>query len=201
MPAQRDIILASASPRRSDLLKQVGLEFRVLPSEVDEHLDELVTPGRHVEILAERKARAVAEMLEVRDSDGNPLIIAADTIVVLDDHLLEKPVNEEHALEMLKQLRGREHRVYSSLCVLEPKSDLMRLGRRCTHVVMDVHSDERLRAYVDSGEPMDKAGAYGIQGRGAVLVREIRGDYFNVVGLSLALLAEYLADFDVLIPG
>lgn len=190
----RPLILASASPRRHALLEQIGLSFQVEYSLVAEDLPADVKPGLRVEILAERKARAVA------DNHEEGLIIGADTLVFLDDHVLEKPGDSLRAGEMLRLLRGRTHLVFSGLCLIDASSGMKRRGHRRTEVVMAPLREDEIERYVACGEGLDKAGGYGIQERGAVLIEEIRGDYPTVVGLPLRLLAEFLNDFGINLP-
>jgi septum formation protein len=172
------MVLASLSPRRRQLLEQIGLAFDVVPA----HVDETALPGEdassHVERLALEKARTVA----ARRPDA--LVIAGDTVVVLDGEILTKPLDEADAVEMLLRLQGRTHRVETGVAMVTPG------GREaCEVVAAEVRFRPFDRAmaerYVATGEPMDKAGAYGIQGRGAVLVEGIAGDYFAVMGLSV----------------
>jgi septum formation protein len=179
------IVLASMSPRRAQLLTQLGLAFESVPAE----LDETPLPGEgavdHVVRLALEKARAVA----TRRPDA--LVIAGDTVVVVDGEILAKPESPEHAAEMLLRLQGRTHRVETGVAVVAPG------GSEAVDVVgADVifrpFDMEMARSYVATGEPLDKAGAYGIQGFGAVLVESIRGDYFAVKGLPLARLIQLM---------
>lgn len=180
------VILASASPRRARLLEQIGLDFEVEPAAVDETPGPEETATEHVERLAREKAEAVA----ARHTAA--VVIGGDTVVVLDDELLGKPADPEAAADMLLRLQGREHRVESGVAVAA--------GGRTVSAV--VGADVRFRAfgrgvaeaYVATGEPLDKAGAYGIQGRGAVLVESIRGDYFTIMGLPVARLVGLLAE-------
>mgnify|MGYP001088437470 CR=1 FL=1 len=179
------LVLASASPRRRRLLEQIGLRFQADPA----HVDETALPGEtaveHVERLARAKAMAVA----ARHPDA--LVVAGDTTVTLDGELLAKPVDEDDAVAILLRLQGREHRVETGVAVAGPA------GRVVSAVVgADVRfrafDEDTARAYVRTGEPMDKAGAYGIQGKGAVLVESIRGDYFTIMGLPVARLVQLL---------
>ncbi|MDT8324304.1 MAG: Maf family protein [Bacteroidota bacterium] len=174
------LVLASRSPRRQHLLSQIGLTFDCMPSGVDEILDETVGPEDHVTILAERKARDVADRLLAG------IVVGADTIVVLDGDIIEKPVSEDDAARMLQRLSNRRHEVYTGYSLVEVPSG--RTLTRCerTEVWFRTLADEEIRSYVQSGSPMDKAGAYGIQDDfGAVFVRKIAGDFYNVMGLPL----------------
>ena len=186
-----DIILASQSPRRKALLEQIGLAFRVHVSDADETIAPGTPAAEMVEELSRRKAAAVAAL----EGDG-PIIIAADTVVAVDGKSLGKPKSEADAADMLRTLSGREHQVYTGVTVTGG-------GKTVTfHVSTDVKfrplTEEDVAGYLATGEPMDKAGAYGIQGMGALLVEGIRGDYGNVVGLPLFRVGRVLAeDFGV----
>ena len=184
------IVLASASPRRRELLEKAGVDFTVRVSQAEEHIEPGTPPHEAVMQLAMQKAQAVAR--ECPDD----LVIGADTVVVLDGEILGKPADEADAARMLRRLSGQTHTVYTGVC-------LVRAGKtetffEQTQVTFYPLTDDEIAAYVATGEPMDKAGAYGIQGRGCTLVREIRGDYFNVVGLPVAALYRRLVD---LYPG
>jgi septum formation protein len=179
----KPLVLASASPRRKQILEQLGLAFRVIPSGFDETLLEGETPATHVERLARGKA---AEIVARLASTGEAAcVLAADTIVVLDTEILGKPRDDQDAVRMLLGLSGRAHRVSTgvALCVpgVEPLSAVFE-----TEVQFRELSPANAAAYVESGEGRDKAGSYAIQGLGAGLVREIRGSYTNVVGLPAA---------------
>ena len=177
-------ILASASPRRRELLALAGFCFDVRVSDVE----EIVLPGQSADSnarnLAIQKAEAVAA------DYPNNCVIAADTIVVLDDVILGKPADEADAARMLRLLSGREHRVITGVCIAYKGT--RRVFSQETLVRFYPLRDDEIRAYVKTGEPMDKAGAYGIQGKGALLAEGIAGDYFNVVGLPIARLAREL---------
>ena len=183
--SDRPIILASASPRRRELLERFGVPFRVVPARGAETAPEGLTPGEQVECLARHKAAEVAA-----GADADSVVIAADTVVEIDGEILGKPGTPARAEEMLRRLSGREHRVWSGLCVRRGEKILS--GREVTSVHFRELTDGEIRAYVDTGEPMDKAGAYGAQGRGALLVRRIDGDFFTVMGLPLCRLGEML---------
>lgn len=188
---KRNLILASGSPRRKELLERLGLDFTVCPADIDETRlpdeDAFSYPLR----TAVKKAMAVAETAE------NSLVIAADTIVALDDELLGKPKTTEEAREMLRRLSGREHIVLTGIGVVDTVSGRTLSAVEQTIVYFHPLSEEEIISYVATGEPMDKAGAYGIQERGSLLVRKIDGDYFNVMGLPLAKLYRLLLSVDV----
>ena len=184
-----DMILASQSPRRKELLGQMGLRgFKVTSPEVDETVDEHLPPAQVVEELSRRKAMAVA-----RHADGDDLIIAADTVVALEGAVLGKPADQREAFAMLTALSGNRHYVYTGLTVIQ--GDQVVTQHECTTVTFRELEPEEISHYIATGEPMDKAGAYGIQGLGAMLVSGIEGDYFNVVGLPIFRLSRILAGF------
>lgn len=173
------IVLASSSSRRRDLLRELGLSFTVHAVDVDEQADLPENPDEVACVLAERKATAVSERF--RES----LVIAADTIVVLDDTPFGKPADEDDAVRMLRALSGREHRVVTAVCVAHPARGIRRTQSVSTSVRFRAVGDAEIRRYVATKEPFGKAGAYAIQGLGALLVAGIEGDYSNVVGLPL----------------
>ncbi|MBQ4040228.1 MAG: septum formation inhibitor Maf [Oscillospiraceae bacterium] len=181
------IVLASASPRRRELLEMMGLKFEILPAK-DELDAEGLSPAEAVAKIALGKAMSVAKL---RDKDD--LVIAADTLVCLDGELLGKPKDEDEAFEMLKKLSGNEHQVYTGIAVSQGAKHAS--GAEMTKVRFCKMSDEDIRNYIATFEPMDKAGAYGIQGKGAVFIEGIEGDYFNVMGLPLHKLSLMLKDF------
>ena len=196
------IILASGSPRRRELLKQAGLEFRVVTADTDETINEN-EPAKVVEELSLRKAKSVRMALE---SEGMPagdnngpegagrkrVILAADTVVSAEGVILGKPETRERAIEMLRFLSGRTHEVYTGVTLIYETFEEGNIEDRtvtfseCTKVTFYRLSEEEIEDYAATGEPMDKAGAYGIQGLGVELVEKIEGDYNNVVGLPLA---------------
>ncbi len=185
-----DLILASASPRRRELMENMGLSFRVIVSEADEDsVDRCVPPEIYVQELALIKAAAVAKTII---KNKNAVVISADTIVVNDGEILGKPKDADDAVEMLSALSGKAHSVYTGFCVMRLSDAKTVCKGVCTEVVFKALTREKIEKYVATGEPMDKAGAYGIQGLGAMLVDRICGDYFNVVGLPVAELSEIL---------
>jgi septum formation protein len=191
MSALPPIVLASASPRRRELLAGIGLVFDVLPTSADETPPTGATPAGIVEELARRKA----ELAQAARPDA--LLIACDTLVFLDGAPLEKPRDRNQALDFLNTLAGREHSVFSGLAVYHAPRAALRLASRETKVSMRALSEREITRYVDSGEPFDKAGGYGIQGRGALLIDSIQGDYYNVMGLPLTLLDSMLLEFGI----
>jgi septum formation protein len=182
-----DLILASASPRRAEILSRLGLRFRTVPSRVQEDGLDGEAPVEHAQRLAQEKA------LEVGRLHPGAMVLAGDTVVVRDGVLLGKPRDREHAMEMLLSLAGRTHQVMSGLALAFPDGSL-RSGASVTMVEFRPFDERFARCYVETGEPMDKAGAYGIQGLGGVLVRGITGDYQTVVGLPVSLLLDLLEE-------
>ncbi len=180
------LILASASPRRADLLRQAGLEFTVIKPAVDEEMPDGEEPAAMVIKLARKKALDVTGCLE----HGH--VLAADTIVVCGGSILGKPADGEDARRMLGLLGGNVHDVYTGLVLYDVTGGDFQTGYSRTRVWMKPLEQDYINRYVESGEPLDKAGAYGIQGRGAVFIDRIEGCYFNVVGLPLSLLFELL---------
>ena len=178
------LILASGSPRRRELLSLITDEFEILVSGCDEFVPEGTPAEKVPAILAEQKALAVAKL---RPEDT---VIGSDTVVVLNDEIFGKPKDKAHAHAMLKALSGKKHFVYTGVAVAE-KGEVRSFVQK-TEVEFYELSDETIEKYIATGEPMDKAGAYGIQGKGSVLVKGIVGDYFNVMGLPVAETARFL---------
>ncbi len=187
----KKLILASASPRRQELLRQIGLCFEVTVKPVDETLPKGLSYDEAVCRLAYRKAREVA----LEEKEG--IIIGADTVVVYRDKVLGKPAGFSDAVNTLRNLSGDNHLVITGFCVIDAATGKVVTASETTRVFFRRLTDAEIEAYVSSGEPMDKAGSYGIQGLGAVLVDKIEGCYFNVVGLPLAKLASVLKEFGV----
>ena len=184
------LVLASTSPRRRELLGLLGLPYEIIPSSYDEEAVDpnTLTPSDYVIQLARGKASEVAARL-----DADALVIGADTTVVLDGRYLNKPVNPADAARMLRALSGRTHEVYTGLCLVHGDTVVTDFAR--TEVTFDTLTDDIIAAYVATGEPLDKAGAYGIQGKALSFIPAIHGDYFNVVGLPLFLLSQMLSKF------
>ncbi len=185
----KKFIVASASPRRRELLMNAGYEFEIIPSDADETLPENIGTEQAVCLLAERKALSVLEGRE------NSVVLGCDTVVVLDDVILGKPSDREDAKRMLRMLSGRTHQVITAVCIAEK-------GRKetfcnVTEVEFYPLSDQTLESYASTGESDDKAGSYGIQGLGAALVKGIKGDYFSVMGLPVAQCVRVLSDFGI----
>ncbi|MBB4825849.1 septum formation protein [Sporosarcina luteola] len=189
------IVLASSSPRRKELLEMVNIPFEVLPSEVEENI-ELIEHDFEgfVKTLAHTKAQAVAKRVE------DAIVIGADTIVVLDGRIYHKPASSEEAKQFLQCFSGKAHSVFTGVAIL--RNGEVSAFTEKTNVYFKKLDDALIDWYVESGDPMDKAGAYGIQTAGALLVEKIEGDYYNVVGLPIAKLASRLRELDILhLPG
>lgn len=189
----KKIILASASPRRRELLEQIGAVFEVCPAKGEEKITKS-DPGEAAEELSLAKCREVFQSLK---EDGT--VIGADTIVVLDGKILGKPSSGDEAIRMLSALRGRTHQVFTGVTVMSREGEKVQTVtfHESTQVSFYPMSDKEIEEYVLDGEPMDKAGAYGIQGKGAVFIREIQGDYNNVVGLPVARLYQELKNMGI----
>lgn len=197
--AVRRLVLASSSPRRRELVASLDLSLPVsiLMPDTDESTPPDWTPVQIVEQLALRKARGARKLL-AKDEDRNAVIVGADTIVVLDGEVMGKPKDEDDAFRMLNLLQSREHEVYSGVaCVHAEDESRETVAHRMTRVRVKPLQADRIRRYIASGEPMDKAGSYAIQGLGATIVDRIDGCYFNVVGLPLSLLSDMLAEFGI----
>ncbi|HYT50168.1 MAG TPA: Maf family protein [Pyrinomonadaceae bacterium] len=179
------IILASASPRRAEILRTVGWPFETLVVNIDESRRENEDAAGYVQRLAGEKAEAAAQ--KTRDK----IVVAADTTVVIDGHILEKPVDDKDAKRMLRLLNNRWHQVLTGIALIDSAAH-MTIAHEQTEVKFAAMSDEDIDWYVATREPMDKAGAYAIQGLGARFIEEINGDYFNVVGLPVRLLYELI---------
>ena len=182
------LYLASSSPRRKELLEKAGFEFTVEPAKISEAVLRGTPPMQIVEQLSSRKASAVAKL------HPTDTILAADTIVVLQGRILGKPKDEEAAAAMLKLLSGNVHQVYTGYTIISGEKLLC--GHEVTSVEFYPLSQQEIARYVASGEPLDKAGAYGIQGRGALFVKRVNGDFYNIVGLPIAKISRLLRRLD-----
>lgn len=194
----RKYILASASPRRRELLEQLGIDFDIMVAPIDESgIDKGMTPDLYTGVLSMYKAAAVAKALR-EQGRTKELIIAADTIVYLDGKILGKPADNNDAKRMLMELSGKEHEVYTGLCVMRIKDGYSVSRSVKTVVSFKALSEEEIDAYIETGEPSDKAGAYAIQGKASAFIKSITGDYFNVVGLPLSELYDiFKNEFDI----
>jgi len=188
------LILASSSPRRAGYLRELGLSFRRVVPAVDETRRRGESPRRYVRRLAESKARAVAARYP------NHWVVGADTTVVVDGKLLGKPVDGRDARRMLKLLSGRSHQVVSAIALARFQDRILRSRVSTTRVSFRTLAAEEIRWYVETGEPMDKAGAYGVQGRGGLLVSRIEGSFSNVVGFPLEKFFELVNDAGLPLP-
>jgi septum formation protein len=211
------LILASESPRRKRLLESAGVQFLVEPSRIDEPIehdgsgeeagtepavqreDSRISPGKSPAEIAERCACLKANTISTLHRDS--WILGADTIVVCDGHIFGKPSERAHAVRMLQALSGRLHEVITGMCLIRPGGKLSMSGSVTTLVRFKDLSIRETEAYVRTAEPMDKAGAYGIQGIGAFLVRSLEGSYTNVVGLPLCQTIEWLMNENIIEPG
>ena len=185
------VILASSSPRRRQLMAQAGIDFDVIVSDVDENIDG--PAYEQVEQLALRKARAVQLQVE-----SEAIIIAADTLVSLDGQVLTKPADAADAFAMLKALQGRKHTVYTGVAIIKSGgANKVHSFVEAADVYFRPLTEHEINGYIATGEPFDKAGAYGAQGRGAVLIQRIKGDFFTVMGLPISRLCVKLAEMGV----
>ena len=186
------IILASQSPRRRELLGQMGFQdFEIIPAVGEEEADSSLPITEYVEQLALHKAAEVA----ARVNDPDAIVIGADIIVVHHDEILGKPRNQAHAFQMLSNLSGSRHMVYTGVALIQGERRIT--GHEGTKVRFCALTEQEILAYIATGEPMDKAGAYGIQGRGGLLVDSIEGDFYNVVGLPICRLSRMLAGIGI----
>ncbi len=191
MPAPR-LVLASSSPRRREILETLGLVFEIRASDVEESLLSGESPYDAAERLAREKARRVSA------SEPGAIVVAADTIVVLEGRPLVKPADREDAVRMLRELRGRRHEVVTGLAVARDAA--LRSGRDVTGVVFAPMTEEEIRLYAASGEPDDKAGAYALQGIGSLFIERVEGSPSNVIGLPVRLLARLLGEAGIRLP-
>ncbi|PHV71480.1 septum formation inhibitor Maf [Sporanaerobium hydrogeniformans] len=182
-------ILASSSPRRQELLERLPFSFSVEVAQVEETICSSLSPRQNVENLAKQKAEAVAR------KHPNKWIIGCDTLVALEQHILGKPQDANEARKMLYQLSGKVHSVYTGICIIRAQDSFLKVFSEKTKVHMKQLSEEEVTAYVITGEPLDKAGAYGIQGQGGLYIEGIEGDYYNVMGLPLCRLYKEIMEF------
>lgn len=187
----KKIILASRSPRRKELMKVLGIPFEVIPSSYEESPGFRRDPIELVVFRSFQKAQDVASKYE------DILVIGADTIVVLNDQILEKPSSRGEAQEMLSRLSGKKHSVFTAFTIIDTFSQKVTSRVVESQVKFKQLSQKEIDTYIETGEPFDKAGGYGVQGIGSVLVEKIDGDYFNVVGLPLTTLADELRKFGI----
>ncbi|MHC1747561.1 MAG: nucleoside triphosphate pyrophosphatase [Cellulosilyticaceae bacterium] len=186
----KKIILASASPRRKELMQLLNIPFEIKTKNIEEIIDETKLPQEIVEDLAYQKAYAIAK------ENPNSLVIGCDTIVAVDTKILGKPKDENDAFHILKGLQDRSHKVYTGITMMCLAQNLCYQFHDSTEVTMKAISEEEIKRYIATGEPMDKAGAYGIQGYASVFISKITGDYFNVVGLPVQKLYDALKEIN-----
>jgi septum formation protein len=189
---QKKIILASASPRRKELLESMGLKFDIIPSQIEEIIDDKNFSTELIENLAEEKAADVA-----KNTDFPAIIIGSDTVVVINNNVLGKPKDEKDAFNMLKMLSGKTHQVISGIAIIDTESNKTIKDSVTSNVTFKELSEKEINAYIATKEPMDKAGAYAIQGLAGMFVKEIKGCYSNIVGISVFKLAEMLNELGV----
>jgi nucleoside triphosphate pyrophosphatase len=189
--AMKRIILASASPRRKELLEKIGLKFEVESSDYAEDMRSELSPDELARSISLEKAKVVAS------KHKNAIVIAADTFIIFRGKILGKPNTQAEARKMLMMLKGKSHSVITGFTILD--ADKNKILTKSVETIINVKNltSEEVNAYVKSGEPLDKAGAYGIQGLGSVIVEKIEGDYFNVIGLPLSALVEGLKEFGI----
>jgi septum formation protein len=198
----KHIILASASARRQELLAKYGIEFEVLITDANEEVDFVISPADFVTLIAKRKLDVAIEKIANKAfttaEDQETFLIAADTIVAIDNKILGKPKDIEEAFEMIKLLQGRTHEVFTGLAVARIKNKDLNIIQDycCTRVLMKPLADEEIVNYIESENPLDKAGSYAIQGKAAEFIEKIEGDYNNVVGLPMDLLLKLFKDFN-----
>ncbi|MDE2825486.1 MAG: Maf family protein [Gemmatimonadota bacterium] len=189
----KQIVLASSSPRRSSLLRQIGINFEIVPPDVDESRYSFEgDPSGTAERLALAKAKSAAGRIDARGR----LVLGADTVVLFEGQVIGKPKDAEDACAMLRKLAGRSHRVLTGFALLDPGTNRAVTAHEWTAVSMRELTDAEIRAYVDTGEPLDKAGSYGAHALGAGLITRVEGCFYNVIGLPLARLLMTLKNFD-----
>lgn len=188
-----NVILASASPRRKELLGYIVPRFEIIPADVDETLPEEIPAEKSAEFLAVKKAEHISAQYP------ESIVIGSDTVVIVDGEILGKPSDEADAYRMLKKLSGKVHTVVTGVCISQ--GEKKKSFSKATRVEFYPLSDEEIRDYIATGDPMDKAGAYGIQGEGCVLIKGIAGDFFTVMGLPAARLKRELAEFTAMAGG
>lgn len=188
-------ILASASPRRKEILNQMGLKFEVIKSTCSENIDENISPDDAVQILSKRKALSVIENI---NNDYNKyekvVLISADTIVSIENEILGKPKNKEDAFKMLKKLSGKKHTVSTGMSIAFLTKDTKKIITKLSESIVHFKNltDNEINSYINTNEPMDKAGSYAIQGLGSIFIERLEGDFFSVMGLSISLLYDIL---------
>jgi septum formation protein len=193
------LVLASQSPRRIEMLKVLGLSFEAIPSDIDENV-AIEEPAEFVEHLAKQKAVAVSSMLTPNDNQ-RLLVLGADTTVVLGREILNKPSSHEHAYQMLMRMSGRSHKVYTGVAVVDAGNNEVLIGHTASDVYFRSLDPAEVRAYARTEEPMDKAGAYALQGAASAFVDRIEGCYTNIIGLPVPLTVRMLRQVGVRVLG
>ncbi len=188
------IILASGSPRRAEILRNCGINFEVIVPQTNEIMDLTITPEKACEKVAFEKALSVCEKIE----EG--VAVSADTIVLINGRILGKPIDEQDAFNMLKMLSGKQHNVITAVAVAVKTRNTLKtdIFSETTKVFMKTLTDYEINSYIKTGEPMDKAGSYGIQGKGSLFIEKIEGDFFNVMGLPISRLYERFKALDMI---
>lgn len=192
---KRQIILASKSPRRKHLLENIGLQFKIVPSNINEDLISVSSPKVYAEILSREKAKKVAEKYK------DAIIIGADSIVIFKGEIIGKPSSLKNAKEILRKLSGQKHKVITGFTVLDSKTNKLVTKSVLSYVTFKKLSEDEINAYAKAKESMGKAGAYAIQEKAGVFIEKVEGDFFNVVGLPIFALCKVLQEFDINISG
>lgn len=187
----KKIILASASPRRKELLAKIGLKFSIEKSNIKEDLGTNLSPKKLAEYLSYRKAYKISK------KHSNATIIAADTLVVLNNKVIGKPKNSKDAKKILRKLSGKAHSVITAFTIIDTKTNKISTRSVETKVFMKKLTEKEINYYIKTEEPLDKAGAYGIQGFGGIFIEKIDGDYYNIVGLPLTTFIKELKKFNI----
>jgi septum formation protein len=198
------LVLASASPRRAELLRNLGLSFAIMPSDVEEQFDHSVDPGRLAVEIAQKKAQAVASKLKAElglTGSGQVVVIGADTIVVKDGNALGKPGSKQEAIKMLSLLSGQVHEVYTGVALIGLPLEEIKTCWSMSKVKFRALEPAEVEAYVETGEPMDKAGSYALQGAGAAFIDSVTGSHTNVIGLPIPPLVTQLRKLGVKVLG
>ncbi len=191
---KKPLLLASGSPRRQQYFQELGLDFTICIADIDEHLRLGEVPRDFVMRMASEKAQSVMK------KHPRSWVVAADTIVSMGERIMGKPKDSEDALAMLMELSGKEHLVMTGICLGNSSMEMKTLDTTVSKVEFTHFSKEIARSYISTGESLDKAGAYGIQGKGAFLVRSLIGSYSNVVGLPLAEIVRLLIEYNIIVP-
>ncbi|MCL4353907.1 Maf family protein [Patescibacteria group bacterium] len=189
----RKIVLASKSPRRKEILERAGFKFEIKVSEFNESSVSQENPVEFAEKVSKEKAKTVAAQYE------DAIVIAADTIIVVDGDIIEKPRSPKHAKEILQKLSGRDHVVITGFTIMDSKAKVLTTRSVQSKVFFREISEEEIDAYVETGEPMDKAGAYGVQEKAGIFLERVEDDFFNVVGLPILAVTEELKKFGIII--